>query len=119
MRDLIRTTSRLLIDNGGAVRGTQYWGRRRLPQRARRHQQWHTEGDHFLMQFDTNPRVLNTLSSRLQSDPRVVKWTTLKLGERLEQITPKIIHGDENLRNNNHALHMGGGLSVEARDKQV
>lgn len=117
MRDLIRTTSRLLIDNGGAVRGTQYWGRRTLPQKARRHQQWHTEGDHFLMQFDTNPRVLNTLSSRLRSDPRVIKWTTLKLGERLEQITPKLIHGDGNMQNSKQILHMGGELSVEAAKK--
>lgn len=44
-RDLIRSTSRLVLDHGGAVRGLQYWGRRVLPQRARRHQQWHTEGE--------------------------------------------------------------------------
>lgn len=45
LRDLIKTTSRLVLDHGGAVRGTQYWGNRVLPQRARRHQQWHSEGE--------------------------------------------------------------------------
>ncbi|CAO1631836.1 unnamed protein product [Parajaminaea phylloscopi] len=88
LRDLIKSTSRLVVDNGGVVRGMQYWGRRHLPQRAKRHQQYHTEGDYFLMHFDTSPPVLSHLSSRLRADPRVVKWTTLKLGEKLHEITP-------------------------------
>lgn len=45
---------------------------------------------HFLIQFDTNPRVLNTLSARYRADPRVIKWTTLKLGEQLHEITPNV-----------------------------
>lgn len=44
---------------------------------------------HFLLHFDTSPPVLSQLSSRLRADPRVVKWTTLKLGDRLDEITPK------------------------------
>ncbi|CEH19402.1 Mitochondrial ribosomal protein MRP17 [Ceraceosorus bombacis] len=88
IRDLVRTTSSLILEHGGAVRGVQYWGRRVLPQRTRRHQVWHSQGDHFFLQFDTNPRVLGTLSSRLRADPRVIKWTTLKLGDRLDQISP-------------------------------
>ncbi|UZJ56692.1 hypothetical protein CBS101457_006012 [Exobasidium rhododendri] len=111
-RDLIRSTSRLVLDHGGAVRGLQYWGKRTLPQRARRHQQWHTEGDHFLLHFDTNPRVLSTLSSRLQADPRVIKWTTLKLGERLDQITPRNANRDAGLLKNETSVQMGGGVTV-------
>lgn len=45
---------------------------------------------HFLLQFDTNPRVLSVLSTRFRADPRVIKWTTLKLGERLHEITPNV-----------------------------
>ena len=66
---------------------------------------------HFLLQFDTNPRVLHTLSSRLQADPRVIKWTTLKLGERLDQITPRT-PDDSPHRNHNNSSHMGGGVTV-------
>ncbi|KAE8210607.1 hypothetical protein CF319_g1703 [Tilletia indica] len=89
LRDLVKSTSQLVLNNGGAVRGMQYWGRRTLPQRTRRHQQYHTDGDYFLLHFDTNPRVLSTLSSRLRADPRVIRWTTLKLGERrLSEIVP-------------------------------
>lgn len=73
-----------------------------------------TSHSHFLMHFDTNPRVLNTLSARLRSDPRVIKWTTLKLGERLEQITPRTIHGDQELEQHYHPVHLGGGLTVQA-----
>lgn len=68
---------------------------------------------HFLLHFDTNPRVLQTMSSRLRADPRVIKWTTLKLGDRLDQITPRISSGDIDLYNANHPIHMGGGRTIE------
>lgn len=67
---------------------------------------------HFLMQFDTNSRVLKTLSSRLQADPRVIKWTTLKLGERLDQIVPKNTSRDAATTSNNISAQMGGGRTV-------
>lgn len=38
------------------------------------------------MHFDTSPRTLATLNERLRTDPRVVRWTMLKLGERLEDV---------------------------------
>ncbi|CAO1631709.1 unnamed protein product [Sympodiomycopsis kandeliae] len=120
-RELIRSTSRLVVDNGGVVRGMQYWGLRNLPQRARRHQQYHTKGDYFLMHFDTNPPVLSQLSSRLRMDPRVVKWTTLKLGDKLHEITPQstsggfndLLHGEENGRTTYPGKNvMGGGKTI-------
>lgn len=43
---------------------------------------------YWLMQFDTNAPTLKSLNDRLRQDPRVVKWNTLKLGERLDQIVP-------------------------------
>ena len=42
LRDLVQSTSRLVLNHGGVVRNVQYWGKRTLPQRARRHQQYHT-----------------------------------------------------------------------------
>ncbi|EST09863.1 Ribosomal protein S6 [Kalmanozyma brasiliensis GHG001] len=93
LRDLVKSTSKLILENGGAVRGVQYWGQRRLPQRARRHQQYHSTGDYWLMHFDTNAPVLKSLNDRLRADPRVIKWTALKLGDKLDQITPKATSG--------------------------
>lgn len=48
------------------------------------------------MHFDTNPPVLSQLSSRFKVDPRVIKWTTLKLGDKLEDITPRNTAGGYN-----------------------
>lgn len=48
------------------------------------------------MHFDTSPPVLKSLNDRLRADPRVVKWTAMKLGERLDQITPRNTSGGIN-----------------------
>ncbi len=48
---------------------------------------------YWLMHFDTNAPVLKSLNDRLRADPRVIKWTALKLGDRLDQITPKATSG--------------------------
>ena len=40
------------------------------------------------MQFDTNTPTLKVLNDRLRQDPRVIKWNTLKLGEKLREIVP-------------------------------
>lgn len=45
------------------------------------------------MHFDTNAPVLKSLNDRLRADPRVIKWTALKLGDKLDQITPKATSG--------------------------
>lgn len=95
-----------MLNHGGVVRNVQYWGKRTLPQRARRHQQYHTAGEcvptkavrtltrsYWLMQFDTNAPTLRVLNERLRQDPRVIKWNTLKLGEKLNEITPQAAAG--------------------------
>lgn len=89
----MQSTSRLVLDHGGAVRNVQYWGKRTLPQRARRHQQYHRTGDYWLMQFDTNTPTLKVLNERMRQDPRVIKWNTLKLGEKLNEIVPPGVSG--------------------------
>lgn len=57
---------------------------------------------YFLLHFDTSPPVLSALSSRLRADPRVVKWTTLKLGSTLSSLVPPgLSGGDANANFNN------------------
>ncbi|EPQ32424.1 uncharacterized protein PFL1_00620 [Pseudozyma flocculosa PF-1] len=114
LRDLVKSTSKLVIDNGGAVRGIQYWGLRKLPQRARRHQQYHTQGDYWLMHFDSNAPVLKSLNDRLRADPRVIKWTALKLGDRIEQIVPKTTSGGNETGNDNlESRALFGGKTIK------
>ena len=38
------------------------------------------------MHFDTSPRTLRSLNTIMRSDPRVIRWTMLKLGEKIEDV---------------------------------
>lgn len=38
------------------------------------------------MYFDTSPRILNSLALKLRRDPRVIRWTMLKQGEKCQDI---------------------------------
>jgi hypothetical protein len=41
---------------------------------------------YWTMHFDTSPRTLRSLNSIMRSDPRVIRWTMLKLGEKIEDV---------------------------------
>lgn len=41
---------------------------------------------YWTMHFDTSPRTLRSLNSIMRSDPRVIRWTMLKLGEKVEDV---------------------------------
>ncbi|KAJ7072242.1 ribosomal protein S6 [Mycena amicta] len=86
-----------ILDAGGVVRKIDSWGTRALPQRMRRHGNYHEIGDYWTMHFDTAPRTLLTLNSLMRQDPRVIRWTVLKLGSRPEDIAregARAIRGD-------------------------
>ena len=38
------------------------------------------------MYFDTSPRTLSSLALKLRQDPRVIRWTMLKQGEKAQDI---------------------------------
>lgn len=38
------------------------------------------------MHFDASPRLMKSVAHSLKADERVLRWTTTKLGERLEDI---------------------------------
>lgn len=41
---------------------------------------------YWTMHFDTAPRTLRSLNSIMRRDPRVIRWTVLKLGSKVEDI---------------------------------
>jgi len=86
IKELVRQTAMHVLNAGGAVRSIHSWGTCRLPQRMRRHQQYYEKGDYWTMHFDTSPRTLHSLNSIMRGDPRVIRWTMLKLGEKLEDV---------------------------------
>ncbi|KAJ7703101.1 hypothetical protein B0H17DRAFT_1127437 [Mycena rosella] len=52
---LARQTALHIMDAGGVVRKIDSWGTRTLPQRMRRHGNYHEIGDYWTMHFDTAP----------------------------------------------------------------
>ncbi|KAJ6499987.1 ribosomal protein S6 [Mycena vitilis] len=94
---LVRQSALHVMEAGGVVRKIDSWGTRNLPQRMRRHGNYHEIGDYWMMHFDTSPRTLLSLHSLMRRDPRVIRWTVLKLGSRPEDIARegrRTIHGD-------------------------
>ncbi|SCZ95940.1 BZ3500_MvSof-1268-A1-R1_Chr8-1g09897 [Microbotryum saponariae] len=86
IRALTTTTTSLVTSNGGVVRSLDHWGTRNLPQRMKRGDGSSLEGVYWTMRFDANPPTVKALNERLRLDPRVLRWTTLKIGEKLHEI---------------------------------
>lgn len=91
------------MNHGGVVRNLDSWGTLTLPQRMHRRKQWHnigeyvlsivkalapshTTGSYWTMDFDASPKTLHSLSGLLRHDPRVIRWTMIKLGEKVEDV---------------------------------
>ena len=41
---------------------------------------------YWFMHFDASPKTLNGLHTLLRKDPRVIRWTMLKEGEKIEDV---------------------------------
>ncbi|CAL1707494.1 unnamed protein product [Somion occarium] len=86
IRDLVRSSAVQVMSQGGVVRNIASWGTQVLPQRMRRHKQIYNIGDYWTMTFDASPRSLHQLNASLRRDPRVIRWTMLKQGEKVEDV---------------------------------
>ncbi|KAI0093339.1 ribosomal protein S6 [Irpex rosettiformis] len=83
IKNLVETCAKHVMDRGGVVRKIESWGTCTLPQRMKKS---HEIGDYWTMNFDASPPVLNSLRQILHYDPRVLRMTTLKLGDRVEDV---------------------------------
>ncbi|PAV18693.1 ribosomal S6 [Pyrrhoderma noxium] len=92
VKDLVTQSAKLLLDNGSPIREIKFLGTKSLPQRMKRHKAYHTIGDYWTMNFDTSPRLLARLNDQMRSDPRVIRWTMLKLGEKLEDVVDERVN---------------------------
>jgi len=86
IKGLVQQTARHVMNNGGVVRKISSWGTLALPQRMFRHKQYHNIGDYWTMDFDVSPLTLRSLNYLMRNDPRVIRWTMLKQGEKVEDI---------------------------------
>ncbi|KAI5890665.1 uncharacterized protein SCHCODRAFT_02632529 [Schizophyllum commune H4-8] len=86
IKELVRQSAQHVMHAGGVVRSIDSWGTRMLPQRMRRHRQAYNYGDYWTLHFDTAPRTLRSLNGIMRQDPRVIRWSVLKLAERPEEL---------------------------------
>lgn len=75
-----------VIRSGGVVRGYTNWGPFRLPKPTTKHQARYTDGYHFIMRFDASAPVQNAVRRTLGLDPRMIRFSVVKLGNKLEEI---------------------------------
>jgi len=86
IKELVELAAKHVINNGGVVRRLNSLGTLSLPQRMRRHQQYHQIGDYWTMHFDASPRSMRGLDRIMRADARVVRWTMLKLGDKVQDV---------------------------------
>ncbi|KAF8200938.1 ribosomal protein S6 [Pholiota molesta] len=87
IRELVRQSATHIMHQGGVVRNINSWGTRTLPQRMKRHGPLQDVGDYWTLHFDTSPRTLRSLNGIMRRDPRVLRWTVIKLADKVEDLS--------------------------------
>lgn len=83
---IARNAGAQVIRSGGVVRGFTNWGAFRLPKVTTKHQARYSEGHHFIMRFDASGPVQASVRRTLGLDPRMINFSVVKLGDKLEEI---------------------------------
>lgn len=83
---IARNAGAQVIRSGGVVRGYTNWGTFRLPKPTTRHQARYTDGHHFIMRFDASGPIQSSVRRTLGLDPRMINFSVVKLGDKLEEI---------------------------------
>ncbi|CAG7992577.1 unnamed protein product [Penicillium salamii] len=86
VREIARNAGTQVIRSGGVVRGYTNWGAFRLPKVTTKHQARYTDGHHFIMRFDSSGAVQSSIRRTLGLDPRMINFSVVKLGDKLEDI---------------------------------
>jgi len=84
IRELVRQSAMHVMNSGGVVRKINSWGTQTLPQKMKRNGPLQSVGDYWTLHFDASPRTLRSLNGIMRRDPRVLRWTVLKLADDLE-----------------------------------
>ncbi|XP_008281679.1 small ribosomal subunit protein bS6m isoform X1 [Stegastes partitus] len=79
----LRRTVETLMERGAVVRGLENLGERLLPYKITKHNQRHSRGSYFLVDFYASPNILTGLLNHLHRDVDVVRPTVLKKDDRV------------------------------------
>ncbi|KAL2865394.1 mitochondrial 37S ribosomal protein bS6m [Aspergillus lucknowensis] len=86
VREIARNAGIQVLRSGGVVRGYTNWGVFRLPKPTTKHQARYTDGHHFIMRFDASGPVQTAVRRTLSLDPRMIRFSVVKLGDKLEEV---------------------------------
>ena len=75
-----------VLNGGGVIRGIKNWNEQLLPRRVRKHQTFYDRGHYFLMRFDSSSSAQKSLRNTLGLDPRMVKFSVVKVGGKLDEV---------------------------------
>ncbi|RKF59512.1 37S ribosomal protein MRP17, mitochondrial [Erysiphe neolycopersici] len=78
---LARTAGSIILRNGGIIRSLSNWGRFSLPRKVHKNQAIHTEGQYFIMRFDSSSKTQQEVRNTLGLDPRMIRFSSVKLGD--------------------------------------
>lgn len=87
---IARTTGALILNSGGTIRGIKNWGIFSLPKRTRKHQAQYTDGHYFIMRYDASSKIQDDVRKTLGLDPRMIKFSSVKLGDGTLESLSKI-----------------------------
>lgn len=71
----------LVLKQGGVIRSVDNWGVFTLPRAVSRNQMLHHNGHYFAMRYDASTRTQEEVRSTMRLDPRVIRSTSVKLGD--------------------------------------
>jgi small subunit ribosomal protein S6 len=99
---IARTAGSLILSSGGTIRALSNWGVSSLPKRTRKHQAIYHEGHYFIMRYDASSAVQDNVRKTLGLDPRMIKFSSVKLGdgtlESLSKVSAKIPWAEREMR---------------------
>ncbi|KAK4944617.1 hypothetical protein LTR10_016051 [Elasticomyces elasticus] len=107
VKEIARVTGQQILDNKGVIRGIKNWGQFDLPRPTTKHQTQHHQGHYFVMQFDGSVKVQQEVRRLLGLDPRMIRYSMVKVGDKLGGVNGAIEEVDGDIPWNS-----GGGKDV-------
>ncbi|KAH8722402.1 37S ribosomal protein Mrp17 [Phaeosphaeriaceae sp. PMI808] len=86
VKEIAKTAGTIILSQRGVVRGYSNWGTFLLPKPAKKLQSTHHYGHHFIMRFDASARAQHALRRTMSLDPRLIRYSVVKMGEKFEHI---------------------------------
>ncbi|KAI0010212.1 hypothetical protein F4779DRAFT_319213 [Xylariaceae sp. FL0662B] len=78
---IVLGAGQLVLQQKGVIRGMSNWGVFALPKALSVHQMRHTQGHYFAMRFDSSVGTQEAVRNMLRLDPRMIRHSTVKLGD--------------------------------------